>query len=216
MNNGRVGSCSKSNSKDNNHYFKAKEAWLCSNVGTSYRLIHQGTNRRIRDPYVRWCERRTPSVYLAEPSTQFSAGFISCCLVFSVGKTILFAKFWCGGWWCDLAMCMALCVGYLINLICKFRLKNNTSFLPLFFIIQKWKYRFLLLRCLHQSIFVREQLHRLDRLFSIECLAIFLSTFLLLLRAFFLVRYIFSLYQRKFPVLQNHQEYCPMSLQENQ
>src|SRR5690554_312598 len=95
--------------------------------------------------------------------TMFSAGFISCCLVFSVGKTILFAKFWCGGWWCDLAMCMALCVGYLINLICKFRLKNNTSFLPLFFIIQKWKYRFLLLRCLRQSIFVREQLHRLDR-----------------------------------------------------
>src|SRR5690554_1840694 len=32
--------------------------------------------------------------------TMFSAGFIPCCLVFSVGKTILFAKFWCGGWWC--------------------------------------------------------------------------------------------------------------------
>src|SRR5690554_69778 len=37
-----------------------------------YRLTLQGTNRRIRDPYVRWCERRTPSVYLAEPSTRLA------------------------------------------------------------------------------------------------------------------------------------------------
>src|SRR5690554_843782 len=40
-----------------------------------YRLTHQGTNRRIRDPYVRWCERRTPSVYLAEPSTRLAPLF---------------------------------------------------------------------------------------------------------------------------------------------
>ena len=41
----------------------------------TYRLTHQGRNRRVRDPNARWYERRTPSVYLAEPSTRLNAFF---------------------------------------------------------------------------------------------------------------------------------------------
>lgn len=32
-------------------------------------------NRRIRDPYVRWCEGRTPSYFGAEPSTRLAHVF---------------------------------------------------------------------------------------------------------------------------------------------
>src|SRR5690625_3642895 len=57
---GRLASRSKPHPENDHHLSQTEETGLYRYVGSLSSDQVKVTNRRIRDPYVRWCERRTP------------------------------------------------------------------------------------------------------------------------------------------------------------
>jgi len=62
--NGRLASSAKPHPENDHHLSQDEEKGLYRNGGTLSPDQANVTNRRIRDPYVRWCERRTVSLLL--------------------------------------------------------------------------------------------------------------------------------------------------------
>lgn len=62
--NGRLASSPKPHPENDNNLSQNEETGLYHNVGTLSPNQVNVANRRIRDPYVRWCERRTVGLLL--------------------------------------------------------------------------------------------------------------------------------------------------------